>query len=236
MENSCRKKYRMYSKNWVLASRRTGFRRNSALIPANAGLFHYAGNCPVRYIDPDGKKIKIEHNGDFGFYMDVLESMQYLKQSEIGRKIINELENSSIVFTIKRCYSIDDDHAYGTEVFWTPDQTMLAENGEFNSPAICLIHELVHVWNNTSDGMRNFVKFYNANKDKIKNPTFQFWKESFTTEIEKKVAHQLKEPEGRRNYHNIDYIKLKNGETFAFYVNLPEHHSTTHSQSDRREK
>ena len=34
----------------------------------------------------------------------------------------------------------------------------------------------------------------------------------------------------------FDYIKLKNGETFAFYVNLPEHHSTTHSQSDRREK
>ena len=74
----------------------------------------------MRYIDPDGKKIKIEHNGDFGFYMDVLESMQYLKQSEIGRKIINELENSSIVFTIKRCYSIDDDHAYGTEVFGLP--------------------------------------------------------------------------------------------------------------------
>ena len=30
-------------------------RRNSALIPANAGLFHYAGNNPVHYIDPDGR-------------------------------------------------------------------------------------------------------------------------------------------------------------------------------------
>ena len=59
MENSCRKKYKPSPKKWILASRRTGFRRNSALIPANAGLFHYAGNCPVRYIDPDGKTTRI---------------------------------------------------------------------------------------------------------------------------------------------------------------------------------
>ena len=54
MENSCRKKYKPFPKKWILASRHSEFRRNSALIPANAGLFHYAGNNPIRYIDPTG--------------------------------------------------------------------------------------------------------------------------------------------------------------------------------------
>ena len=60
MENSCRKKYKSSQKKWIFASSYPKFRRNSALIPANAGLFHYAANNPVRYIDPEGRWTKNE--------------------------------------------------------------------------------------------------------------------------------------------------------------------------------
>jgi len=66
METSCRKKYKPSSKKWILASRCAGLRRNSALVPANAGLFHYAGNNPVRYIDPDGRFQTVD--GEYAFF------------------------------------------------------------------------------------------------------------------------------------------------------------------------
>ena len=56
MENFCKENLKPSSKKWVIASVYPKFRRNLCLRSTNAGLFHYAGNNPVRYIDPNGRE------------------------------------------------------------------------------------------------------------------------------------------------------------------------------------
>ena len=150
MENSCRKKYKPSPKKWILASRRTGFRRNSALIPANAGLFHYAGNNPVRYIDPDGRMYKNPFEKEFVCQV-------------LGSKGVNAYEHSWK-------FSISDKYRSGSLIFGF----VFYESDVYDNPmekgknVNTFIHELFHQVQYGSDigAFPELILEYCLNKDK----------------------------------------------------------------------
>ena len=82
MTETERKFYQNSSKSWLSAVRSMETRGKKQLLPSNGNLYHYAGNNPLCYIDPDGRKAYSIKNGDtYRFFSD---NSTLFEASEVG--------------------------------------------------------------------------------------------------------------------------------------------------------
>ncbi len=151
--------------------------------------------------------------------------MQSTGGAGIAKKIILSVyQDSSFSITViagKDGSGYDDLHKVliwdRENVSYNPDTKV------YNSPAIGLLHELTHAWiDNTKEGRRLFNFFVDANKvslDKMYDAyledsitpeisRIQFYKEQFTTEIEKVVSIDLEKKARRNLYFELDSLHI----------------------------
>jgi RHS repeat-associated protein len=108
-------------------------------------LYEYADDSPTNFTDPGG--LIIEYRGDStanAIAWDI--SKGYLNQDPGMASIINQLESSSTVYTIRaNPYNIDQADYLQKSIDWDPNEAHECTGGGFQSPALILGHELAHL-------------------------------------------------------------------------------------------
>ena len=113
MTETERKFYQNSSKSWLSVVRSMETRGKKQLLPSNGNLYHYAGNNPVCYTDPDGKfSIRYDTDGDllatyksFTMMMAIPLGGGLTSDQEKIRKLIN-IGNAALGFTKLSDYNV----------------------------------------------------------------------------------------------------------------------------------
>jgi len=204
----------------------------------NFHVYHYAGNNPVKLVDPDGRIIQVESDGviyswdneknefftgsgddiKYGtnndFANKVKDSLIYLKESEHGSQMINSLSTDKRKISIINSYT--NNFVYNSinfHITFNPELGLsLNDDGtdSYSSSSMSLFHELSHSHSYLIQRNPFPTKYFSTKKRNEKLLSLEENRAVASTDI---VARQLGEPL-RINYSNGEYKSVNSVRDF----------------------
>ena len=103
-------------------------------------FYLYVGNSPLNYVDPFGLRITVK-----GSQVDYEAAISYLSRDPGMAAIVHDLDASSTNYNVKFNDSNDDTFDPATNTInWDPHSALGCTDGETQSPALGLGHEMSH--------------------------------------------------------------------------------------------
>ena len=157
--------------------------------PARDGgnWWNYCNSNPVKYIDPDGRKIYISEIDD-GKYNKARYALKQLQKTPRGKELIQKLHSSTEIFYIT--INSDSNNSYDENVIsWDPDCVGYTGENEKISSITFLGHELGHAEQDLDGNLQSMKELLNSDMTSNEIATYIFLKENENLEkTENKIA------------------------------------------------
>ena len=121
--------------------------KENLLDPQRWNRYAYSRNNPLRYVDPDGRELRLQQSASEGLKQQYKVAREYLAISNADF-VLKELDRRSEVITIQETSglgqgAVEFDPASNT-IYWNPFAALVTTSGGSQSPATQLSHEGDH--------------------------------------------------------------------------------------------